>query len=55
VRVFATIAGWVGVIGVAIPAGDNPVTYGQQLCTMLASGISQDKAWSYMVLGTGKP
>lgn len=27
----------------------NPVTYGQQLCVMLASGISQQKAWDYIV------
>ena len=27
----------------------NPVAYGQQLCVMLASGISQQKAWDYIV------
>lgn len=27
----------------------NPVTYGQQLCVMLSSGISQQKAWDYIV------
>ncbi len=24
------------------------MSYGQQLCVMLKSGISQDKAWSYI-------
>ena len=27
----------------------NPVAYGQQLCVMLTSGISQQKAWDYIV------
>ena len=27
----------------------NPVSYGQQLCVMLKSGISQQKAWEYIV------
>lgn len=31
------------------PAQANPVTYGQQLCVMLRSGISQQKAWDYIV------
>lgn len=31
------------------PARANPVSYGQQLCVMLASGISQQKAWDYIV------
>jgi hypothetical protein len=48
VRVFAAIAGWLGAVVVAIPAGANTFTYGQQLCVMLASGINQDKAWSYI-------
>ena len=33
----------------SVPARANPVTYGQQLCVMLASGISQQKAWDYIV------
>lgn len=36
------------VIGASFPATANPVTYGQQLCIMLKSGISQDQAWSYI-------
>jgi hypothetical protein len=48
-RVFAAIAGWVCAVVLAVPAGANPVTYGQQLCVMLASGINQDKAWAYIV------
>jgi hypothetical protein len=39
----------VGVVGVAVPDGATPVTYGQQLCVMLASRFSQDKAWIYIV------
>lgn len=30
-------------------ASANPVAYGQQLCVMLTSGISQQKAWDYIV------
>lgn len=30
-------------------ANANPFTYAQQLCVMLASGINQDNAWSYIV------
>jgi len=48
VRVFTAIAGWLIVVVAAVPAGANPVSYGRQLCVMLASGISQDKAWSYI-------
>lgn len=33
----------------SVPARANPVAYGQQLCVMLASGISQQKAWDYIV------
>lgn len=34
---------------VAAPAAfANPAAYGQQLCVMLASGISQQKAWDYL-------
>ncbi len=47
-RIFAAIAGWLGAVVVAVAAGANPVTYGQQLWVMLASGISQNKAWSYI-------
>ena len=36
-------------LGGMAPARANPVTYGQQLCVMLASGISQQKAWDYIV------
>lgn len=28
----------------------SPAAYGQQLCVMLRSGISQQKAWDYIVL-----
>lgn len=31
------------------PVQANPVSYGQQLCVMLSSGISQQKAWDYIV------
>ena len=34
---------------VSVPARANPVAYGQQLCVMLASGISQQKAWDYIL------
>jgi hypothetical protein len=44
----ATLLGWVVALGSALPAQANPVTYGQQLCVMLQSGISQEKAWSYI-------
>jgi hypothetical protein len=33
----------------ASAAKANPATYGQQLCVMLRSGITQDKAWDYIV------
>jgi len=33
----------------ASAANANPATYGQQLCVMLRSGITQDKAWDYIV------
>ncbi len=36
------------VIGASLPVRANPVSYGQQLCVMLKSGISQDKAWAYI-------
>lgn len=32
-----------------VPASANPVTYGQQLCVMLTSDISQQKGWDYIV------
>ena len=31
------------------PARGNPVTYGQPICGMITSGISQQKAWDYIV------
>jgi hypothetical protein len=31
-----------------IPVHANPVTYGEQLCVMLKSGISLRKAWTYI-------
>lgn len=31
----------IALLGGVAPAVANPVTYGQQLCVMLASGISQ--------------
>jgi hypothetical protein len=37
------------VAGVAVPAGAHPGTDDQQLCIMFTSGISQNKAWSYIV------
>lgn len=33
----------------ASAAKANPATYGQQLCVMIRGGISQDKAWDYIV------
>lgn len=36
------------VFSASLPIHANPVTYGQQLCVMLKSGISQEKAWSYI-------
>jgi hypothetical protein len=42
----ATLLGGLVALGSALPAQANPVTYGQQLCVMLKSGISQEKAWS---------
>jgi len=33
----------------ASAANANPATYGQQLCVMLRSSITQDKAWDYIV------
>lgn len=33
----------------ALPAWANPARYGQQLCVMLNSGISQSRAWDYIV------
>lgn len=44
----ATLLGWLVTLSSALPAQANPVTYGQQLCVMLKSGISQDKAWTYI-------
>ena len=44
----ATLIGWLVALCAALPATANPVTYGQQLCVMLKSGISQEKAWSYI-------
>lgn len=44
----ATLLGGLVALGAAFPAAANPVIYGQQLCVMLNSGISQDKAWSYI-------
>jgi len=42
---------WLLVLAVLASASAraNPVTYAQQLCVMLASGINQDKAWAYIV------
>ncbi len=36
------------VIGASLPVCTSLVTYGQQLCVMLKSGISKDKAWAYI-------
>ena len=33
----------------ASAAKANPATYGQQLCVMMRSGITQHKAWDYIV------
>lgn len=32
----------------ASAANANPATYGQQLCVMMRSGITKDKAWDYI-------
>lgn len=44
----ATVISTLAVIGANLPVHANPVTYGQQLCVMLKSGISQDTAWAYI-------
>ncbi len=44
----ATLIGSLVVMGASLPVRANPVSYGQQLCVMLKSGISQDKAWAYI-------
>jgi hypothetical protein len=41
----ATLITTLVVIGANLPVRANPVSYGQQICVMLKSGISQDKAW----------
>ena len=33
----------------ACAAKANPAIYGQQLCVMMRSGITQNKAWDYIV------
>lgn len=44
----ATLLGGLVALGSAWPAHANPVSYCHQLCVMLNSGISQEKAWSYI-------
>lgn len=44
----AQLLAWLLALGAALPAHANPVTYSQQLCVMLNSGISQEMAWSYI-------
>ena len=40
--------GWWVMLCIPLPVTANPVTYGQQLCVMLKSGISQQEAWTYI-------
>ena len=47
-RLTALHFSWLVMFSIPLPATANPVTYGQQLCVMLKSGISQQKAWDYI-------
>ena len=45
----AALLGWLLMAVGSGPVNANPVTYGQELCVMLKSGINQEKAWGYIV------